>query len=188
MDKVTKWWDSCRADNLGKHAKCLIESATETLQNNDKMTGVYAATTALGALIFLLVLRPLNRRFTDKKENKKKNKRGGKKKSTGLSAKKAEKPVTLEEQIENVYKRYLAEYKQGLDALVADFDPKSEKQQYQLNYYNEMLLKLVIELDGVDLVDLEGDRKIALKDRRKCVIREIQTDLKRLDSLKKLSH
>ncbi|SCU85023.1 LAFA_0D13432g1_1 [Lachancea sp. 'fantastica'] len=188
MDFVGKWWDSYRLENVEFRVRNLVQSASNYIQNNDNMTGVYAATTALGALVFLLVLRPLNRRFKDDKNNRsnsKKNKNQKKKKTPGRISKRTEKPASLEDQIENVHQRFLSEYKQGVDALIQDFDPSSEKLQYQRNYYNEMLLKLVIELDGVDLVDLEGDRKTVLKDRRKQVIKEIQTDLKRLDSLKK---
>ncbi|CEP60607.1 Snl1p LALA0_S01e14840g [Lachancea lanzarotensis] len=184
MEVIGKWRESFRLENVESRVRYLVEYATEYIQNNDNMPSVYAATTALGALMFLFVLRPLNRRFTDNKSNKtskKKTKGQSKKKATSRSSK----PVSLEDQIENVYMRFSKEYKQAVDALVEDFDPSSEKLQYQRNYYNEMLLKLVIELDGVDLVDLTGDRKTALKDRRKQVIRAIQTDLKRLDSLKK---
>lgn len=46
-----------------------------------------------------------------------------------------------------------------------------------------MLLKLLIELDGIDLVDLEPERKKILKSKRKDVIKLIQTELKLLDSL-----
>ncbi|QLG73802.1 hypothetical protein HG535_0F03130 [Zygotorulaspora mrakii] len=119
--------------------------------------------------------------------------------SAGLSAKKTEKKKTkkqskqeqnkvhslsFEEQIESVWLRFNNEYKNGVDQLFESFDKNDEKKIYQRNYYNEMLLKLLIELDGIDLANLQGERKIKLKERRKAVIKEIQTYLRKLDKLR----
>lgn len=92
-------------------------------------------------------------------------------------------PLTLEKRIENVRLRFNDEYKPGITSLLENYDPADKDKVYQRNYYNEMLLKLLIELDGVDLGEMQGERKIALKEQRKGVIREIQAHLKTLDKL-----
>lgn len=92
-------------------------------------------------------------------------------------------PLTFEKKIDNVRLRFNKEYKPGIDQLLENYDPADKDKVYQRNFYNEMLLKLLIELDGVELVEVQGERKIALKEQRKGVIREIQTHLKTLDKL-----
>lgn len=113
---------------------------------------------------------------------------GGKKtnKSANKNVEKANKkpvPLTLEGQIENVSLRYENEFKPRIEKLLDSFDKEDEKQIYERNYCNEMLLKLLIELDGVDLIALEPERKQILKQKRKDVIKVIQSELKALDAL-----
>lgn len=100
-----------------------------------------------------------------------------------IQKKKSVVPLTLESQIENVELRYENEFKPRIQKLLKSFDKNIEKDIYERNYCNEMLLKLLIELDGIDLVDLEPERKKILKSKRKDVIKLIQTELKLLDSL-----
>ncbi|SCV01112.1 LANO_0F10198g1_1 [Lachancea nothofagi CBS 11611] len=178
MESVWKWAESCHVNDYSSCAKSAVDSVAKRVQNAE-MTTMYTAA-AIGAFVLLLALKPSS---GSKKKSKKSN-HSDKKKSASANGAKEKKRSSLEEQIEAVYQRYLGEYKSGLDHLIETFDSGSEKAQYQLSYFNEMLLKLLIELDGVDLVDVEAARKAALKDRRKQVIREIQTDLKRLDSMK----
>ena len=92
-------------------------------------------------------------------------------------------PLTLESRIENVELRYENEFKPRIESLLKSFDKNIERDVYERNYCNEMLLKLLIELDGIDLVELEPERKKILKSKRKDVIKLIQTKLKLLDSL-----
>lgn len=92
-------------------------------------------------------------------------------------------PLTLEARIENVELRYENEFKPRIESLLKSFDKNIERDVYERNYCNEMLLKLLIELDGIDLVELEPERKKILKSKRKDVIKLIQTKLKLLDSL-----
>lgn len=92
-------------------------------------------------------------------------------------------PLTLEGQIENVALRHENEFKPRIEKLLASFNKKNEKEVYERNYCNEMLLKLLIELDGIDLVDLGAERKQVLKQKRKEVIKTIQSELKALDAL-----
>ncbi|CAR28174.1 hypothetical protein ZYGR_0N06650 [Zygosaccharomyces rouxii] len=92
-------------------------------------------------------------------------------------------PLSRESHIDTVSTRFHQEYKPGLLQLVGKYDPKNEKNSYDKRYYNEMLLKLLIELDGIDITALPTDDKLKLKNRRKTVIKEIQTHLQLLDTL-----
>lgn len=92
-------------------------------------------------------------------------------------------PMTKESHIENVLLRFEQEYKPGLLKLLQQYDPSDEKCKYDRRYYNEMLLKLLIELDGIDITSLQGERKVELKLKRKGAVKEIQQHLKLLDTL-----
>lgn len=92
-------------------------------------------------------------------------------------------PLTLEAKIENVALRYENEFKPRIQKLIDSFNKENEKDVYERNYCNEMLLKLLIELDGIDLVDVEAARKKILKQKRKDIIKIIQSELKTLDAL-----
>ena len=92
--------------------------------------------------------------------------------------------MTLENQIENIWLRYKNEFEGRIESLSTSFDAGDEKHVYERNYCNEMLLKLLIELDGVDLVNLEPERKQVLRNRRKDIIKTIQEKLNALDKLK----
>lgn len=105
------------------------------------------------------------------------------KSSKDVENKKPVAPLALEAQIENVELRYENEFKPRIQVLLKSFDKNIEKDVYERNYCNEMLLKLLIELDGIDLVNLEPERKRILKSKRKEVIKLIQSEIKLLDSL-----
>ncbi|QLQ80521.1 hypothetical protein HG537_0D05210 [Torulaspora globosa] len=104
------------------------------------------------------------------------------KKSLRTSSKK---PIAMtpKKRIDNVHLRFIEEYKQDLLKLLENYNPSDNDHVYQRNYYNEMLLKLLIELDSVDLSQMTGDERLTLKQYRKTVIKEIQTHLKLLDKL-----
>ncbi|CCK71690.1 Snl1p KNAG_0H02750 [Huiozyma naganishii CBS 8797] len=110
---------------------------------------------------------------------------GSKKSAGGKKPAQSKKPaeMTLEAQIENVRLRYVNEFQTRIASLKKHFDGRDEKNVYERNYCNEMLLKLMIQLDGIDLVDVEQPRKGELKLKRKEVIRLIQGELKVLDEL-----
>ncbi|CAB4255751.1 similar to Saccharomyces cerevisiae YIL016W SNL1 Protein of unknown function proposed to be involved in nuclear pore complex biogenesis and maintenance as well as protein folding [Maudiozyma barnettii] len=97
-----------------------------------------------------------------------------------------EKPVALNptEQLENIYLRYENEFKNRIAKIMELYSPDDDKDIYERNYCNEMLLKLLIELDGVDLLNLEGEKRKQLRQRRKDIIKIIQNELVNLDSLK----
>lgn len=107
---------------------------------------------------------------------------GIKKKQASLD----KKPIALNptEQLENIYLRYENEFKGRIAKITELYSPDDEKDVYERNYCNEMLLKLLIELDGVDLLSLEGNERKKLRQRRKDIIKVIQNELVKLDSLK----
>lgn len=107
----------------------------------------------------------------------------------GIKKKQADldkKPVALNptEQLENIYLRYENEFKDRITKITELYSPEDEKDVYERNYCNEMLLKLLIELDGVDLLTLQGNERKKLRQRRKDIIKVIQNELVKLDSLK----
>ena len=107
----------------------------------------------------------------------------------GIKKKQADldkKPVALNptEQLENIYLRYENEFKDRITKITELYSPEDEKDVYERNYCNEMLLKLLIELDGVDLLTLQGNERKKLRQRRKDIIKDIQNELVKLDSLK----
>ena len=113
---------------------------------------------------------------------------GSSKKSKSKSHKKKNKKekvaaLTHEMQIENIHLRYKNEFEDRVNNILGAYNPDDEKSVYEKKYCNEMLLKLLIELDGVDLVSEEPEKKAILKAKRKAVIKEIQTQLKKLDTL-----
>ena len=107
----------------------------------------------------------------------------------GIKKKQADldkKPVALNptEQLENIYLRYENEFKDRITKITELYSPEDENDVYERNYCNEMLLKLLIELDGVDLLTLQGNERKKLRQRRKDIIKVIQNELVKLDSLK----
>ncbi|SMN21157.1 similar to Saccharomyces cerevisiae YIL016W SNL1 Protein of unknown function proposed to be involved in nuclear pore complex biogenesis and maintenance as well as protein folding [Maudiozyma saulgeensis] len=106
----------------------------------------------------------------------------GKKKAPTMDPK----PIALNptEQLENIFLRYENEFKDRIAKIMELYSPDDDKDVYERNYCNEMLLKLLIELDGVDLLALEGEERKQLRQRRKDIIKVIQNELVKLDSLK----
>ncbi|KAL3232957.1 HSP70 co-chaperone SNL1 [Nakaseomyces bracarensis] len=151
-----------------------MEKLMDYLKNDNGELNIYLAT-ATAALLAVIVWKFSSRsaQTSSKKSSKKKK-----------NVKRAE-PVqmTLEKKIENVHLRYKNEYEERIKKVLGTFNPDSEKDVYEKNYCNEMLLKLLIELDGIDLVNEEPERKKQLKEQRKLVIKEIQGQLKKLDTL-----
>lgn len=112
-------------------------------------------------------------------DSTKRKKSGNKRKK--MQAKTA--PLSKGSHIDIISKTFHNEYKQGLLQLVVNYNAKDEKNRYDRRYYNEMLLKLLIELDGIDITALPTEEKLQLKNKRKAVIKEIQTHLQLLDTL-----
>ncbi|AET39447.1 Snl1p Ecym_4393 [Eremothecium cymbalariae DBVPG len=170
LDKLTSFYGASK------------KGAPEVMQLLHEYTSglvTVAVTTALGALLLVYVAG--NRRAkagkskSAKKESKKK---GGKPKAVRKEC------LTLEEGIEAVQRKFETEYKAGLTKLLEDFEPGNEKYEFECSYYNEMLLKLLIELDGIELTEVTGERKDMLKKKRKAAILTIQQQLKKLDKIR----
>ena len=160
---------------------------TRTLHLSDVPTEALAATGILAIVISVYLWKSLG--VPDSKRSRqRRRKKLGKKKKTDQGNdgkfKEAPVPMTLENQIENIWLRYKNEFEKRIEGLLTSFDAGDEKQVYERNYCNEMLLKLLIELDGVDLVNLEPERKQVLRNRRKDIIKIIQGKLNALDKLK----
>lgn len=51
--------------------------------------------------------------------------------------------------------------------LINRFDVEDEKDIYERNYCNEMLLKLLIELDSIDLINVDESLRRPLKEKGK---------------------
>ena len=92
-------------------------------------------------------------------------------------------PMDPETKLENVALRYENEFKDRITKITELYSPHDEKDVYERNYCNEMLLKLMIELDGVDLMSLPGAQRKKLRLRRKEILKTIQQELVRLDAL-----
>ena len=159
---------------------------TRTLHLSDVPTEALTATGILAIVISIYLWRSLGVSNSKKSRQRRRRKAGKKKRAEGNNEKFKEAPVpmTLENQIENIWLRYKNEFEGRIEGLSTSFDAGDEKQMYERNYCNEMLLKLLIELDGVDLVNLEPERKQVLRNRRKDIIKIIQEKLSALDKLK----
>ncbi|CAI4065413.1 hypothetical protein N7582_003024 [Saccharomyces uvarum] len=142
-------------------------------------TSTYVVLAIIAAVFLVTVTRPSSSKGkSSKRKGSKKDK-----KSKGRFEK-APVPLTLEERIGNVSLRYNNELRDRSKDLINRFDSGDEKDVYERNYCNEMLLKLLIELDGIDLINVDESLRKSLKEKRKAVIKEIQATLKSLDSLK----
>lgn len=146
---------------------------------NDKGELNFYLATATAAILAVIVWRFSSRSSTTStgRSSKRRNKT-----QNGLD-KEEPVPMTLKKKIENVHLRYKNEYEDRVKKILGSFNPDNEKDVYEKNYCNEMLLKLLIELDGIDLVNEEPETKKQLKQRRKLVIKDIQGQLKKLDTL-----
>ncbi|ODV78987.1 BAG domain-containing protein [Suhomyces tanzawaensis NRRL Y-17324] len=83
----------------------------------------------------------------------------------------------IQEILDNVESTFVPE----IDEYIENYQSlKSEDVQYKYNYFNEMLLKEIMKLDGVEV----GDNEV-LRTNRKKVIKFIQDHQKRLDKFKK---
>lgn len=156
-----------------------MDSIMDYLKNDKGELNIYLAT-ATAALLAVIVWKFSSKSAATSTNNSSKKKNKKRKAST---KKEEPVPLTLEKRIENVHLRYKNEYEDRIKKILGSFDPDSEKDVYEKNFCNEMLLKLLIELDGIDLINEEPERKKQLKEQRKLVIKEIQGQLKKLDTL-----
>lgn len=150
-----------------------MEAFTTYIMDENNLLATICITGVAATIIAALIWRT----SSDSKKGRKKRKiKKGSKVAKPI-------PLTLEEKIQKVLTTYNTQYKGEISQLLENFNPSEEKEVYQKNYFNEMLLKLLIELDGVDLMDIEGERKAILKQNRKDAVKLIQGQLNKLDKL-----
>lgn len=160
----------------------LIMSSTMVEDWKSKLSKTSTSTYVVLAVIAVVFLITARRPKSSKGKSGKGS--SNKSKKTKSQFEKAPVPLTLEEQIDNVSLRYNNELRGRSSDLINRFNAEDEKDIYQRNYCNEMLLKLLIELDGIDLINVDESLRKSLKNKRKAVIKQIQGMLKSLDSLK----
>ncbi|CAG85610.1 DEHA2B14982p [Debaryomyces hansenii CBS767] len=107
------------------------------------------------------------------KSSKKNQKKRSKKKLT--KAQKANEDIqSILDFVEETYVPEIDEYLENYKTL------KEDDLEYKYNYFEEMLLKQLMKLDGIDVVGND-----ILRDNRKKVIKFIQDHQRRLDAFKK---
>lgn len=99
---------SCSLESVGNYLNSVLKPWVDRAKNNE-MTTIYTAT-AVGALLLLMIIKPSKRGNSKKTKS---SKRSGSKRTPSVKSK----PVSLENQIENVYRKYVDDYKEGLDKL-----------------------------------------------------------------------
>ncbi|CAI5169173.1 AVN_HP_G0119700.mRNA.1.CDS.1 [Saccharomyces cerevisiae] len=96
----------------------------------------------------------LSKQKTQWQQGKRAKKRASRKNKKGKNQfEKAPVPLTLEEQIDNVSLRYGNELEGRSKDLINRFDVEDEKDIYERNYCKRNALKLLIELDSIDLIN-----------------------------------
>ncbi|KAL6949034.1 hypothetical protein ACO0QE_001522 [Hanseniaspora vineae] len=154
-------------------------------QNNKYLPYIVAATCC--CLVYFGITSN-NSNNQNKKRRRPKKKTSKSRSKTSLTQKSTPAPTpkkTSAEKIQDVNVKFNKEYREGIVQLLESYDPSVEQDTYKKKFYGEMLLKLLIELDGVDLVGMEeGEAKTALKTKRKQSIKEIQSYLRKVDALK----
>lgn len=138
-----------------------------------KLTPITAsfAITAVTTFIFI------SRRLTAEKNSKKKpnNKKAQKKKKKLTEAQKINRDIQqILDFVEDEYVPKIDEYLENYSSL------SREEIEYKYRYFEEMLLKELMKLDGIDVAGNE-----ILRDNRRKVIKFIQDHQKRLDAFKK---
>ncbi|KAL6944780.1 hypothetical protein ACO0RG_001534 [Hanseniaspora osmophila] len=158
-------------------------------QNNKYLPYIVAATCCCLVYFGIASNNSSNKNKKKKRPKKKTGKSKGRassvQKSTPKTTPAPPKPKkTSAEEIQEVNVKFNKEYREGIVQLLESYDPAVEEDTYKKKFYGEMLLKLLIELDGVDLISMEeGEAKNALKTKRKQSIKEIQSYLRKVDAL-----
>ncbi|AGO14094.1 AaceriAGR239Wp [[Ashbya] aceris (nom. inval.)] len=158
------------SESVGRHA--IVQKVLEKWQE-DK-TPVVAAVTA-GTLAIILWAGWGSGGRKQARSRRKRSARSGR---NGVAL-----HTGLEERIAAVEARYENEFRERAERVVAAGRLADEKDEWECNFCKEMLLKLLIELDGIELTAESGERRATLKKRRKAAILKIQEQLKRLDEL-----
>lgn len=95
------------------------------------------------------------------------------------------KELSDEEKVTEVKRKFNEEYKADAEKILEKFDKNNAQDVYKKSFLGEMLMKLLLELDSVDVSQMEDlEKKAKLKEGRKNTIHEIQGFLKEIDALK----
>ncbi|CAH00858.1 Snl1p [Kluyveromyces lactis] len=173
MDKLQEYAHACLVDLRRIHS---LEDAYQSM--TVRVSGIMIVT----ALV-LWISSGTTKKPRGKKSRKSKKGKHAAKKSQKEIEKEKLKNMSEEETIKYVLDKFTNEYEEGLHKLLENYDSTSETMQYQRNFYNEMLLHLLLDLDGVHLGNLEGEKKEQVRLQRKAAIKKIQLELKKLDKL-----
>lgn len=99
-----------------------------------------------------------------------------------------DKSLQNEDKINAVVNKFKTDFEKDCEKLLDPenkYNPKDEKMAYQQKFLGEILMKLLLELDAVDVSEIEDiERKQNIKQMRKDGIRLIQNYLKPIDALK----
>lgn len=110
--------------------------------------------------------------------------RGGLLASSKLKKKKTKKPTKAQKsnrEIQQILDFVEETYVPQIDDYIENYGELSEEdQQYKFKYFEEMLLKELMKLDGIDVIGNE-----VLRENRRKVIRFVQDHQKRLDLFRK---
>lgn len=165
-------------ENIEKYYTVLKNTSKDEILNDITQLKVTPATVTLSitTIATVLLVSRLLAQSSDDEGSKSKKKNSKKKQKKKLSrAQKANKEIQqILDFVEEKYVPEIDEYLENYSKL------DSEKIQYTYNYFQEMLLKELMKLDGVDVSGNE-----VLRDNRKKVIKFIQDHQARLDKFKK---
>lgn len=161
-DRVAHWWHSYR------HG--IASTTSKSLVNDIKNFRVTAGTSTLAVTLVTVVIAAS---FLFSKPGVAPPKTKSKKKVT-----KAQK---INAQIQQTLDKVEEEYVPQMDEYIENYDTLSEeKREYNANYFQEMLLKELMNLDGLDVAE-----NAVLRDNRRKVIKFIQKHQSRLDKFRK---
>ncbi|OBA27670.1 hypothetical protein HANVADRAFT_1543 [Hanseniaspora valbyensis NRRL Y-1626] len=153
------------------------------INNNASDMDKCIATVGAVGVLSLFVFNPFGGSGNIKKS--KKNKKRVVKRTIPKYEPIIKKELTDEEKVVEVKRKFNEEYKKDAEQILQSFDKNNEKDVYKKGFLGEMLMKLLLELDSIDVSQIEDlEKKSKLKEGRKNTIHEIQGYLKQIDALK----
>lgn len=166
------------ADNVETYIEALKHTSGDEIINDFselKVTPVTVSISLAALAATMLFGRLLGSAFSKLGDNGKK--KSGKKKKKKKLTKAQQANLEIQQILDYVELKYVPE----IDDYLENYTTLSKDQaQYRYKYFDEMLLKELVKLDGVDVSGND-----VLRDNRKKVIKFIQDHQKRLDQFKK---
>lgn len=162
-DQVARWWHSYRAGIASTTSQGLVEDISKLR--------ITPATSTL-AITFVTLAVATGLLFSKPSSSSSKSK---------PKKKKVTKAQKINSEIQQTLDKVEEEYVPQMDDYIANYDKLTdEKRDYNANYFQEMLLKELMKLDGLDV----GSNTV-LRDNRRKVIKFIQEHQSRLDNFRK---